>query len=129
MKITLKQIRDYTSVMNDFYQEKLPLSCTYKLAKINSIIEKDLEFYKDELRKIIAECAQRDDDGNLKMTEDQMQVLLDPDKTNECLDSIKTLEDMEIDIECEKYLLDINEFGTEKQISMEQLNALIPFFK
>lgn len=129
MKFKLIELINFNKNSQAIFFDKLPLQCAYKMSKIQKEIGNDIEFYQTKFNELLNEYAQKDDNGNFKLSEDKQTILLISDKADECKNKIKELEEMEIELNIDSYLLDITDFGNEQKMSMEEISGLLPFMK
>lgn len=101
--------------------EPLNIKLAYKLNKLNLRTLSEVEFYETSLQKILKECAQIDENGNLKATEDGTGILIKPEYLEECHSKINELESIEFEADI-KFTLDELE---ELKITPAELSCLI----
>ena len=107
----------------------MPLTCAYKLTKISKILAEEADFYQTEFFKIVDEYGEKDEKGNIKYSEDGTVVLIEPSKQKEAQEKINNLNNMEIELNIEPYLLEFSDFDPDKKITMEEMSSLLPFMK
>ena len=107
----------------------MPLTCAYKLTKISKILAEEADFYQTEFFKIVDEYGEKDEKGNIKYSEDGTVVLIEPSKQKEVQEKINNLNNMEIELNIEPYLLEFSDFDPDKKITMEEMSSLLPFMK
>ena len=99
MIITLTEANSIYTVITKFKEQKLPIKLSYKIMKILSDLESELQFYRTQLQELLQECAQMDEEGNLKFTEDGENFLLKTDKIEEFHNRYDELTNMDIELE------------------------------
>jgi hypothetical protein len=97
MKLTLKDADNIYNVLSKFNDQKLPIRLSYKIMKIVSGLETELDFYKRELQNIIQDCGEHDEEGNLIYTDDNQNIKLQQDKVEEFNERYFELINMDID--------------------------------
>ena len=107
----------------------MPLTCAYKLTKISKILAEEADFYQTEFFKIVDEYGEKDEKGNIKYSEDGTVVLIEPSKQKEAQEKINNLNNMELEVNIEPYLLEFSDFDSDKKITMEEMSSLLPFMK
>ena len=106
---------------------KAPLEISYKIAKIRKQLQDDIEFYNSEFEKILKEFGQKNDDETYKFSEDGTMILIDPDRIEECQESVNRLQNMEIKVDIEPYLLKIEDFKSVEIDGIDMLNLIVFF--
>lgn len=129
MNFKLKQIIKFSMSIKKIAEDELPLTCAYKIAKIEDAIAADVEFYQKKYFEIVEKYGKRDDNGQLKYSDDGLVVIIDQERISEAQAEITQLEEMDIELDVEKYLLDISDFDQSSRMSVMELNSLMPFIK
>lgn len=108
--------------------KELPLNIktSYTLSKIHQLALLDIEFYKNSLSNIINKYGQKDEEGNLKMVEDNFIPIIE-DELERCQKEIRELEDLEID-NYDSYKISIEDL-INIELSPEDLDNLSAFLK
>lgn len=102
MKVQLGNIIKFNSFLKSIEDKQLDISLAYKIFSIYSAIENDIKFYYDKLSKILDKYAQRNEDGSVKMSDDNSQVLIIQDKISDCEKEMENLFTYEVEIDCPK---------------------------
>ena len=127
VKITMEQVLNFKNNNDFFNTASLPLKGAYKLNKIRKAVEKESEFYSDELQKIIEKYSKRDENGDYVFNEDGSQIMIDDDKIDECNEALSNLQELEIEVDnCN---LTIEDLGEDIECTPDQLDALMPFIE
>lgn len=129
MIFKLKDLVSFNLNSQKIFQEKLPLTCAYKLSKIQRAIAEDLEFYQKKYLEIVNEYGDKDENGNLKYSENGTVVLMVPERKEEAQKEISKLDNMEVDLDLDNYLLELSDFEKDKKISMQELVGILPFMR
>lgn len=127
MKVTMEQLINFRNSGDFFNMASLPLKGAYKINKIRKAIEKETEFYSEKFQEIVNEYAQKDEEGNLKFSEDGSQILIQEGKIDECNKALEDLQELEIEID--NYNLTIDDLGENVECTPEQLETLMPFME
>lgn len=108
--------------------KELPLNIktSYTLSKIHQLALLDIEFYKNSLSNIINKYGQRDEEGNLKVVEDNFIPIIEGE-LERCQKEIGELENLEID-NYDSYKISIEEL-INIELSPEDLDNLSAFLK
>ena len=77
--------------------EKLPFRTSYKLTKFANLIEEEIEYYNTELKKLIDQYAEKDENNQPKFTEEGAGIILIPETKMEFYDKFSELQLLEID--------------------------------
>ncbi len=125
--VTMSNVLDFKQTANQFREKTLPLVGAYKLMKISNSIDKEIEFYSTEFQKVIETYAQKDESGEYKFSEDGSQILIQPDKVEECNDALEKLLEMEVVVDNLDFT--INDLGNDIECTPEELENLMPFLK
>ena len=105
MNIKFQDIINFNINSQRLTKGELPLTCAYKLTKISKILAEETDFYQTEFFKIVDEYGEKDEKGNIKYSEDGTVVLIEPSKQKEAQEKINNLNNMEIELNIEPYLL------------------------
>ena len=125
MKITMEQLIDFRNNGDFFATANVPLKGAYKINKIRKAVEKEGEFYAEKFQEIIDQFAQKDENGNIKFSEDGSQILIQDGKIDECNQALEDLQSLEVEVE--NFNLTIEDLGDNIECTPEQLEALMPF--
>lgn len=108
--------------------KELPLNIktSYTLSKIHQLALLDIEFYKNSLSNIINKYGQRDEEGNLKVAEDNFIPIIEGE-LERCQKEIRELENLEID-NYDSYKISIEDL-INIELSPEDLDNLSAFLK
>lgn len=125
MVVTMSQLVAFHQGNASFSGRVLPLKGAFKINRIKKDTEKDFTFYQEKLREILDKHAKKDEDGNIKFSDDGEQILIKDGEVEECSKELADLETMEIEID--NYDLNIDELG-DIECTPEELEVLMPFF-
>ena len=101
----------------------LPIKTVYKLAKFFEVINKESEFYKEELLKILNIYAARDEEGKVVLTEDGQNIKIKEDCIQECNKKLQELANLEV----EKPQISFKLSEIPEGLSVQEFNLLLPF--
>lgn len=119
----------------DFYRKvkdkQMPFVTAYKLSKLATRVEEEVQFYRDELTKIINEYSLKDENGNPQRTEDGEGVKLIPGKEEECGMKIVELQNVEIDVGTLLTVDELNSFSEYNinDLTPVEIQSIIPFIQ
>lgn len=91
MNLQIHEILDLRNSMEIFNSLTLPFGTVYKIHRLNESLTAPAQFYEEQRRKLVLDCAARNEDGsivsdernNAVIAEDQMKEFTD--KFNELL--------------------------------------------
>ncbi len=129
MNVKLIDLAKFNTNSQKIFSEKLPLTCAYKLSKIQKAAADDIDFYQRRYFEIVEEYGKRDEQGQLQYSENGMIVLIDQDKKEEAQQKINELDNMEVSLDIDSYLLELSDFDSDRKVSMEEINGILPFIK
>ena len=124
MTLKMYQIIPFENLYTRIKSCVLPIKISYKFSKLARAIEQEKIFYQSKVQEIIEEYGERDENGELKLTDDKTAFLIKEDKVLECQQKMNELSELEIDIEEIKFSIDDLEGLT---LSPQEMDILIPF--
>lgn len=127
MKVTMEQLINFRNNGDFFTTANIPLKGAYKINKIRKAVEKEGEFYAEKFQEIVNEYAQKDEQGEVKFSDDGTQILIQDGKIDECNQALEDLQNLEVEID--NYNLSIDDLGENIECTPEQLEALMPFME
>lgn len=127
MILKMSQICALEGLREKFSRASFPLKTAYKITRLFEAEEKEYNFYMTKLREIIDNYSQKNEDGTPKMTEDGNNVLIIPEKINECHKELFELENLEINFPVIQFSVgELENFG---DLSVLEMRALMPFLE
>ena len=119
----LYQILNLPHVYETILEKNLPFSLAYKLNKLAEAVNKELEFYRNSMTKLIDEYAEKENGQPVLLENGDIKII--PEKINECQQRINELQNVEITIDVS--------FTPEEleplEMSIKDLQNLMPFIK
>lgn len=103
----------------------LPIKLVYKLTKFFEVVNKEAEFYREELAKILNEYAERDEEGKIATTDDGLSVKIKKGCLAVCEEKLQELADLEVEAPDIKFTMDELPEG----LSVQELSYLMPFIE
>ena len=103
----------------------LPIKLVYKLTKFFEVVNKEAEFYREELAKILNEYAERDEDGKVATTDDGLSIKIKKDRLTVCEEKLQELANLEVEAPDIKFSMDELPEG----LSVQELSYLMPFIE
>lgn len=124
-QVTMEQLMDFRNSDDFFGTTVIPLKGAYKINKIKKAVEQEAEFYSTKFQEIVDKYAQKDEEGQVKFSEDGNQILIQEDKIAECNQALEDLQNMTVEID--NLNLTLADLGDNLQCTPEQLEVLMPF--
>lgn len=124
-QVTMEQLMDFRNSDDFFGTTVIPLKGAYKINKIKKTVEQEAEFYSTKFQEIVDKYAQKDEEGQVKFSEDGNQILIQEDKIAECNQALEDLQNMTVEID--NLNLTLADLGDNLQCTPEQLEVLMPF--
>ena len=125
IKLTLNDIINATETFNTIMGQSFKGALAFKIARLARELNKEMETFNEQRRKIIDEYGIKDEDGNLKPDENgNVQII--PDKISEFNEEFSNLLNTEVEINADKLPMDkIDDFD----ITPQQMLTLEIFFE
>ena len=126
MNLTMSQILALNEQKKAFEKLSLPIKTSYKLTKLFSSIDQEIDFYTNKMKEIITAYSQKDENGAPIWSEDGTYIKVIPEKMTKCQSEVLLLNTMEItppDIS-----FSIEDLG-EVNLSPENLQVILPFIR
>ena len=125
MKIIMADILNAIKPLEVLIDQPLSFQTAYKVNKIKKVVQEEAEYYTTELRKLVEEYGDRDEEGNLKYDE-KGDILLQPEKAFEC--NTKAMELLQIEVELNEPQITIAELESVT-LSPNMVELLMCFIK
>ena len=119
-------ITDLPTFFNKVKSQKLPFKTSYKVALFMQEVQKHIDFYQESFRNLLQEYGKKDENGNVKPTEDGQGVLLAEETMNEAYAKLAELRDLDVELPDTKFSPD--DFDNV-EISPEEMIILMPFIE
>ena len=124
MTIKMHEILSFPQFYNAIKDKKLPIQIAYKLSKLVKIIDENIQFYTDNMSKIIGAYAERDSEGKFVYTDDSRAAIkIQEDKVTICQEELAFLNEVEVDLG--EINLTIEDFGSV-DLTMAELQGILP---
>ena len=124
MKLTIKDLVLFYNLYDQIKDRAPSIKTAYKMNKIYERAAQEQTFIQEQQQKIAEKYAQRDEKGNLILTDDKTDILVEPSKTNECKKALREL--VEIEVELPDYSFTLDELEPLK-LSINDLQPLMNF--
>lgn len=103
MKLSNEKIINSISILRDISQKQLPIKASYKIAKNIKNINRELEVYDEERKKLIELHSQTDDNGEVATNESGNIVFKDEKSWKKDIEELLSIEN---DIEIHEFNID-----------------------
>lgn len=127
VNVTMDQIIAFRNNGDFFAGTSLPLKGAYKINKIKKAVEKEGEFYQEKFQEIVDQYAQKDENGEVVLSEDRSQIMIKDGMVEECNKALTDLQELEVEID--NYGLTLDDLGENLECTPEELEALMPFME
>ena len=124
MKLTIKDLVLFYNLYDQIKERAPSIKTAYKMNKIYERATQEQTFIQEQQQKIAEKYAQRDEKGNLILTDDKTDILVEPSKMNECKKALREL--VEIEVELPDYSFTLDELEPLK-LSINDLQPLMNF--
>ena len=119
----LYQILNLPHVYETILEKNLPFSLAYKLNKLAEAVNKELEFYRNSMAKLIDEDAEKENGQPVLLENGDIKII--PEKITECQQRINELQNVEITIDVSFTPAELEPL----EMSIKDLQNLMPFIK
>lgn len=126
MKIQLYQILEFSDFFTKVKTAKLSFKTSYRLATLATEIQKNIEFFQNQLNALVQEYSKKDESGYPIPTPDGSGVLLTEETMEEAQSRFSELHSLEVDLP--DITFTIEEFET-LELTPEEIQAILPFIK
>jgi len=127
VNVTMDQIIAFRNNGDFFAGTSLPLKGAYKINKIKKAVEKEGEFYQEKFQEIVDQYAQKDENGEVVLSEDKSQIMIKEGMVEECNKALTDLQELEVEID--NCGLKLDDLGENLECTPEELEALMPFME
>lgn len=104
---------------------KMPVKTAYRISKLQEAMKKEIEFYQEQYKKIVEEYAEKDEQGNYKVLNEN-NIKIQPDKIDEAASAINELQQLEAELPDISFsLADFDNI----EITPEEMSGLVDFIK
>lgn len=101
MKLSNEKLVNSIEVLSKLINMNLNIKASYMIARNISIIEKEVSIYNSEREKLINKYGIKDEDGKLKLNENNT-IQLEQDYLEDWNKDIKELLELEVDVKIEE---------------------------
>lgn len=126
MTFAISALLNFPTFYERIKKEKISIQVAYKLSRLKKEIDFQINFYQENMRKIVEEYAQKDESGEMIRTPDGESILLIPEKISECTQKIQELADFKVEISNPHLTLEDFDNLT---LELEYLEPIFPFLE
>lgn len=126
MKISLLEVVNAYNFCENIKNKKIPLKLAYKFNCFINILEKEENFYKEKINRILQTYAEIDEYNNFVLTENGQGIKIKEGKLIECQKEMEELQSLEVTIQDYYFSLEELEVLT---MSISEMRSLMPFIK
>ena len=95
MKITNQKLLGVQETIDKLQSTHLSIRTLYKFSKLSKAVGEEMDFYREKLRALIEEYAQRDENGQPVQEAGNIRII--PEKISECNERINELLNLEVE--------------------------------
>lgn len=129
MKINLQDCLAFQEVYNGLKDKIIPIQLAYSLTLLNEKNKTNYNFWQEEFNKILNLYCEKNEDGTIKMSNDQSSFIIIKDKIEECQKAIMELNNTEVEIEKIKIKNKDFEKLNEVNLKFGDLEILLKFLE
>lgn len=126
MQLKLGEVINFNIFYEAVKTQKLSFKTLYKLSTLAKALDEKVVFYQEQVREILGECGEHDQDGNLVYTEDGQNIKLAPEKQMECMQKLNELAAVEVELPDVKFT--IEDFG-DAELTFDVFQIISPFIE
>ena len=129
MKINLQDCLVFQEVYNNLKEKVIPIQLAYSLTLLNEKNKTNYNFWQEEFNKILNLYCEKNEDGTIKMSDDQSSFIIIKDKIEKCQKAIMELNNTEVEIEKIKIKAKDFEKLNEANLKFGDLETLLKFLE
>lgn len=129
MKINLQDCLAFQEVYSNLKEKVIPIQLAYSLTLLNEKNKTNYNFWQEEFNKILNLYCEKNEDGTIKMSDDQSSFIIIKDKIEECQKTIMELNNTEVEVE--KIKIKTKDFEKLNEINLKfgDLEILLKFLE
>lgn len=122
----INKLLKLNSTLQSLSSKELPLRASYSIAKFLSQVQPDISFFNTRLATFLSTYSQKDEEGNLKYSENNEGIVIDQARIDECAKEMQDINNFEVEIpELKIYYEDLEKID----ISPDALMELMPYIQ
>lgn len=125
----LSEILTFQDFVGTFTDRKLPIKIAYAFQKYEKQIEPSLEFYRNKIQEIVANYAEKDENGNPVLINEGRGISVKEEFREQCEKEITELYSLEVDVDPMNFTIEDLEKVEGLELTIPQLATLSNFIK
>ncbi len=109
-QIKLQELPNIINNLNIIAEKDIPIKLSYKLSKLNKKLQEEQKYYEEQNIKIINKYGEKDDNGELKVNQENNSIPIIMDKIQDFQKEMTELNELEFEVEFDP--IKIEEFGS-----------------
>lgn len=124
MQIKMAKVLNLNPIYQKVKAQVLPVKTAYKFSKLFSVLDKEANFYSEELNKLIMEYAERDETGAPKTIDNGTGIQIQKEYIELVQTKCNELWNLDVDVPDVSFTL---EELDKLELSIEEFDLLFPF--
>ncbi len=124
IEITLEDIIQSIDIFSKIMGQPVKGSLAFRIARLARELNKEMETFNQERMKILNECGEKDENGNLIQTLEG-NIKIKPELIAKCNADFQSLVETKVEINCERLHLDDLDAFTITPQEMSNIQAFI----
>ena len=124
MKIAIAKIIGFQQIYPQIRTKTTAIKTMYKISKLFEAVDKETKFYYEELRKIVSNYGEKDENGELIPTNDGLGVKIKKECIADCQKEINELNLLEVNLPDIAFTIEELE---PLDLSFEDFEKFLPF--
>lgn len=105
-QLKVQELLNGLDVLEKLKDKSLPIKLSYQLARAIKTLREEKETYFQVIQELVEKYGERDENNNLKSTEDKKGVLIKPEYKQECFEEIDKIDKTLIKIELPEFSIE-----------------------
>ena len=105
-QLRVQELLNGLDVLEKLKDKSLPIKLSYQLARAIKTLREEKETYFQVIQELVEKYGERDENNNLKSTEDKKGVLIKPEYKQECFEEIDKIDKTLIKIELPEFSIE-----------------------
>ena len=105
-QLKVQELLNGLDVLEKLKDKSLPIKLSYQLARAIKTLREEKETYFQVIQELVEKYGERDENNNLKSTEDKKGVLIKPEYKQECFGEIDKIDKTLIKIELPEFSIE-----------------------
>ena len=105
-QLKVQELLNGLDVLEKLKDKSLPIKLSYQLARAIKTLREEKEIYFQVIQELVEKYGERDENNNLKSTEDKKGVLIKPEYKQECFEEIDKIDKALIKIDLPEFSIE-----------------------